>query len=150
MPARQRHRLAQRAEHVANSLDDHNAEAEGDQDLILLRPRVVEANKPTLGSQANQQQHQRAQCERGGERVEMAQHHESRVGAQHEHRAVREIEHAQGAENDGEPTGDQRQQATERDTVKCLREELGKRGHRETVLAWSAVFNKSGRQVEAA
>ena len=64
----------------------------------------------------------------------MAEHDKGRIGAEHEHGAVGEIQHAERAENDGEPTRDQRQQAAEGDPVEGLREKLREGGHREKYI----------------
>ena len=132
-PARQRHPLAQAAEDVTDGLDHHDAESERDQDLIFLRPAIVEADQAALGRQPTSKSSSAPSASARDKRIPVAEHDECRIGAEHEHGAMGEIENAERAENDGKPAGNQRQQAAERDTVEGLREKLREGGHREKV-----------------
>jgi hypothetical protein len=50
----------------------------------------------------------------------VAKHDERHIGAEHEHCAVGEIQHAERTENDRQPARNQRQQASQCDTVESL------------------------------
>ena len=53
----------------------------------------------------------------GRRRANDGLHDKSRVGAQHDHLAMRHVDHAHGAEGDGEPDGGQQQHRAERNAI---------------------------------
>lgn len=106
-------------------LDQHDAQAEGHQQLVLRRARVEVADDDALGHHAHQHHEQRAGDDGQHEGAAQVVGHPAGVAAQHEHRAVREVEHAQRAVDDGQAGGDQRQQGAEHQPVEQLRDEVG-------------------------
>src|SRR5262249_2362308 len=107
------------------------AEAEGHQDLVLGRAAVEIADDDALHHHAEQHHEQRAGGERRDERAGVLVGDEPGVSAEHEHRAVREVEHAERAVDDGEPRADQREQRAQHEPVEHLRDEIDPVDHDE-------------------
>src|SRR6185437_9209718 len=61
---------------------------------------------------------------RDGERIGILECDETGITAEHEHRAMREVEHAERAIDDGQAGADQRQQRSERQAIEHLRNEV--------------------------
>ena len=110
---RRRHGLRQAAEEKAHRLDEHDAEAEGHQQLVLVRPRVEVADDHPLHHHADQHDEQRAGDDGDDEGARIGIGDPAGVAAEHEHRAVREVEDAERAVDDGQAGGDQREQRAE-------------------------------------
>ena len=104
----------------AHQLDEADAEPEGDKELILMRTVIEVADDDALHHHAQHHHEQRARNHRDDERTGIFIGHEAGVTADHEHRAMREVEHAERAVDDGQPGADQRQQGTERQPVEYL------------------------------
>ena len=79
-----------------------DAEAEGDKKLILMRPAVEMADDDPLHQDADNHHKQRAGDHGDDERAGIAVGDIAGVTAQHEHRAMREVEHAERAIDDGQ------------------------------------------------
>ena len=92
------------------SFDDDDADAEGDQELILRRAAVEVADDHQLDEAADHHQEQRAGDHRDDEGPGRLERHVAGIAAQHEHRAVRQVQHAERAVDDGQARADQRQQ----------------------------------------
>lgn len=107
-----RHRDVQRiaAEQRAHRFHQHDAGAEGDQDLVLGRTLIEQPHDNALDDHADQQ-HEHEHHDEGEEpRAGGVQHHVGNVGADHEQRAMREVQYPQGAQDDGQSARDQGEQ----------------------------------------
>ena len=100
---RRRHGLRQAAEEEAHYFDEHDAKAEGDQELVLVRTAVEVTDDDALDENADDHAEQRAADHRGDVRAGVAVGQPAGVTAEHEHGAVREVQHAERAIDDGEP-----------------------------------------------
>ena len=107
----------------------HDAEAEGDQKLILVRPAVEVADDDPLHHHADDHHEQRAGDHRDDEGVGIGVGDIAGVAAEHEHRAMREVEHAERAVDDRQAGRDQRQQRAEHQPVEHLRNEISPIDH---------------------
>ena len=121
---RRRHRLRKAAEDEADRFHEDDAEAEGDEELILGRAAVEVADDHALHHHADQHDEQRAGDDGGDERARIGVGDPAGVAAEHEHRAMREIQHAERAVDDGEARGDQRKKRAEHQPVETLRYEI--------------------------
>ena len=82
---------------------------------MLRSIRMPIAARDQEGERQRDQQRGVEQVRRGG--ADDLLHDEGRVGAQHHHLAMRHVDHAHGAEGDGEPDRRQQQHRAERDAV---------------------------------
>ena len=121
---RRLHRLRQAAEEETHELDEDDAETEGDQELVLVRPLVEMADDAAFHHHADQHDEQRAGDDRDDERAGIAIGDPAGVAAEHEHGAMREVEHAERAVDDRQAGRDQRQQRAEHQSVERLRDEI--------------------------
>ena len=119
-----RHRLRKTAEEEAHRLDEDDAETEGDEKLVLVGARIKIADDQPLHQHADQHHEQRAGDHRDDERAGIGVGDPAGIAAQHEHRAMREVEHAKHAVDDRQPRGDQREQRAEHQPVETLRDEI--------------------------
>ena len=120
-PRRRRHHLRQAAEEKADGLHEDDAQAEGDEHLVLVWPGVERADDDPLRYHPDEHDEQRAgdDCDDEGARVSVC--HPAGVTAEHEHGAVREVEHAERAIDDRQAGRDQRQQRAEHQPIEALR-----------------------------
>ena len=126
---RRRHDLRLAAEHEANQLDENNAETEGHQQLVFMRPVVEMPDDDALHQDAEDRHEQRSGDDGDDEGPGIIIGDIAGIAADHEHRAMRQIENAERAVNDGQARRDQRQQRTERQPVEDLRNEVGPIDH---------------------
>ena len=98
-----RHRLGQAAEEETHGLDEDDAEAEGDQKLVLVRTAIEVADDDTLDHHADDHDEDRTGDHGGDERAGVTERHPAGVATEHEHRAVRKIEDAESSVDDGQP-----------------------------------------------
>ncbi len=115
MPAAQaggRHAQRQAAEHEPDQLDQHDAETERHQELVLRRAGVEMADDDELDQSSDDEQEQRPGDDGDGEGAGRLERDEAGIAAEHEHGAVRQVEDAERAVDDGEAGADQRQQRT--------------------------------------
>ena len=110
--------------HQANQFDEADAQPEGDEQLILVRTVIEVPDDDALHHHAHEHDEQRAGDHRDHERSGILEGDIAGVAAEHEHRAMREVEHAERAVNDGQAGTDQRQQSAQRQTVEYLRNEI--------------------------
>ena len=126
---RRRHRLRQAAEEEAHRLHEHDAEAEGDQQLVLVRAGIEVADDHPLHHHADQHDEQRAGNDGDDEGAGIGVGDPAGIAAEHEHRAVREIEDAERAVDDRQAGRDQRQKGAEHHAVEHLRNKIGPVDH---------------------
>jgi hypothetical protein len=100
-------------------------------DRLPKKNRIVSTNTDhdALHHHADDHDEHRAGKDGDNERARIGIGQPAGVAAEHEHGAVSEIEHAEGAVNDGESGGDQRQQRSEHEAVEALRNEIGPVDH---------------------
>ena len=98
------------AEQRAHGFHQHDAGAEGDQDLVLGRPAVEQPHHHTLDDHADEQHEDEHRGQSEEPRTGCVQHDIGDIGADHEQRAVGEVQHAQGAKDDGQAAADQGEQ----------------------------------------
>ena len=109
-PGRRRHRLRQAAEEQPDDFDEDDAQAERDQNLVLVRARVEMADDDALHRDAEDEHEEGAGDQSAsGERAGILIGDDAGIAADHEHGAMREIEHAQRAVDDRQTGTDQRQ-----------------------------------------
>ena len=87
------------------------------------------ADDDPLHHHADQHDEQRAGDDGDDERAGVGIGDPAGVAAEHEHRAVREIEHAERAVDDRQAGGDQREQRAEHQPVEALRYEVSPVDH---------------------
>ena len=97
---RRRHRLRQAAEEKTHGLDEDDAETEGDEQLVLVRPRIEVTDDHALHHHADQHDEQRAGDDGDDEGAGIGVGDPAGIAAEHEHGAVREVEHAERAVDD--------------------------------------------------
>ena len=131
MPAStwRRHGLRKAAEEEAHGLDEHDAKAEGDEKLVLVGARIEIADDQPLRQHPDQHHEQRAGDHRQDEGAGIGIGDPAGVAAEHEHRAMGEIQHAQHAVDDRQAGGDQREQRAEHQPVETLRYEISPVDH---------------------
>src|SRR5574340_1165656 len=129
--------LAFPAEDHPDSFDDDDGSAEVDQDLVLVRPAVEPADQHPLEHHPGDEHEEGAADEPDDERAGGAGNYKHRVRTQHEQRTVREVEHAERAENDGKAAAYERQQRSKREAIEGLREEQRRARHAAfSSLSW--------------
>jgi hypothetical protein len=98
------------AEHRADRFHQHDSDAECHKDLILGRAAVEQPHHDTLNDDTDQKHEQRADA--GGQEPGSGRLHDDEhgIGAKHEHRAMREVQHPERAQNDCQPAADEGQQ----------------------------------------
>ncbi len=111
------------AEHRTHGLNQDDADAKGDQDLVLWRAMVEQSDHDPFYQHARDKHEQCPNGDPQEPRAGRLQHHEQGIGAQHEQSAVSEVQHAEGAEDDGQATADQGEQRAECEAVECLRQQ---------------------------
>src|SRR5262249_45976210 len=121
-----------------HQFDQDDAEAERDQKLILMRARVKMADDDALDQYADDHDKKRSRDHRRDERPGVAVGQPAGIAAEHEHGAMREIEDAERAIDDGEARGDQRKQRAEHQPVETLRNEIGPIDHGSATVARKA------------
>jgi hypothetical protein len=121
--------LALRAEDGPHRLDDDDTRSERDEKLILRRAVVEPSDQPALQQRAEDEHEHGSREHADDEGAGIAGHHIDRIGADHEQRAMRQVEHAQRAENDGEPAAYERQQHPKGKAVEGLRNQQRRAGH---------------------
>src|SRR6478752_304131 len=82
-----------------------------------------------LHDDADHPYEKRAGDHRGDERSRRLERYIARIATEHEHRAVREVQHAQRAVDDRESRADEGKQRAERQAVEQLRKEIGPSDH---------------------
>ncbi|MGY3471518.1 hypothetical protein ACVW0I_008389 [Bradyrhizobium sp. LM6.11] len=97
--------------------------------LILVGAMIEMADDDAFHEDAEQHHEQRARDDGENERFRVLVGDEAGIAADHEHRAMREVEHAERAVNDGQAGADQREQGAEREPVEKLRNEIGPTNH---------------------
>ena len=107
----------------------HDREAERDEELVFERAAVEVADDDPLHQHADHQQEQRTRDHRDDERPGRLVRDVTRITTEHEHRAVREVQHAERAVDDRQPGADERKQRAEREAVEELRDEIGPGDH---------------------
>jgi hypothetical protein len=112
------------------AFDEDDAEPERDQKLVLVRTVIEVADDDTLRHHANDHDEDRSGDHGDNERTRVAVGDPARVAAEHEHRAVREIEDAERPVDDGQPRRDQCEQGAEHQAVEALRQEIRPIDHR--------------------
>ena len=117
------HGPGQAAEAEPHQLDHDDADAEGDQQLVFRRAAVEMPDKHQFDDAADHQQKERTRDHRDGERPGGVEGQVAGIAAEHEHRAMRQVQDAEGAVDDGQPRSDQRQQRARRQPVEQLRDE---------------------------
>src|SRR6185437_4741896 len=120
--------------HQADQFDETDAEAEGDQKLILVRAVIEMADDDPLHQYADDHDEQRARDHRDDERAGVLERDITGVAAEHEHRAMREVEHPERAIDDGQPGTDERKQSSQRQAVEYLRNEIRPINHLKTIV----------------
>ncbi len=121
---RRRHSFRQAAKEEAHSLDEDDAEAEGDQDLVFARAAVKVADNQAFHQHADDHNEQRAGDEGDDKGAGETIAEPAGIAAEHEHSAVREVEHAERAVNDRQAGRNQRQQRAEHQPIETLRDEI--------------------------
>ena len=89
-----------------------------------MRAVVKVADDPALNRHADQHHEQGAGDDGDDERAGIGVGDPASVAAEHEHRAVREVQHAERAVDDGEARGDQREKRSQHQSVETLRYEI--------------------------
>jgi hypothetical protein len=123
-PTRRRHGFRQAAEEEADDLDVDDAQSERHEDLILVGPVIKMSDDDLLHRNAEEQHEARSRCDRDEVGAGILVSDDARIAANHEHRAVREVENAQSAIDDRQTGTQQRQQSAEHEPVECLRQEI--------------------------
>ena len=123
-PGRRRHHLRQTAKEEARDLDEHDAKAKGEKQLILMRTAVEESDNEPFHHDAHEHDEQGTGDYGDDERAGIGISDPAGVTAQHEHRAVRQIEDAERTVNDRQAGGDQREEGAEHQPVEALRYEV--------------------------
>ena len=126
---RRRHRLRKAAEEKADGLHEHDAEAEGDEELVLVRAGIKVADDHQLHHRSDQHDEQRAGNDGDDEGARISVGDPASIAAQHEHCAVREIEDAERAVDDRQARRDQREKGAEYNAVENLRNKIGPVDH---------------------
>ena len=101
-------------------------------------PAVEVADDEPLHHDADQHPEQRAGDHRDDEGAGERSTRPAGVAAEHEHRAMGEIQHAERAVDDRQAGGDQRQQRAEHQPVEELREEIGPIDHGRSAFPGAA------------
>src|SRR6185437_10510566 len=96
----------------------------------FVRTRIEVANDDPLHQHAEDRDEQGADDNRYDERSGIGVGHPSGVTAEHEHRAMREVQDAERAVDDGEPRRDQREQCAEYQPIEALRDEIAPIDHK--------------------
>ena len=126
---RRRHQLRLAAENKAHDLDENDTKTECHQKLIFMRAAVEVPDDDALHQNSDDRHEQRSGNDRDDERSGIAIGDKAGVTAEHEHRAVREVQNAKRAVNDSQARRDQRQQSAEHQPVKSLRYEISPVDH---------------------
>ncbi len=126
---RGRNGLRQAAEEKAHGLHEHDAKAEGHQQLVLVRPGIEVADDHALHHHADQHDEQRTGDDGDDKGARIGIGDPAGVAAEHEHRAVGKVEDAERAVDDGQAGGDQRQKRPEHHSVEDLRDKIGPVDH---------------------
>ena len=116
--------LRQAAKEEARGLDEHDAEAKGEEQLVLVRTAVEGSDHDPLHHHADEHDEQGTGDDGDDERAAVGVGDPAGVAAEHEHRAVRQIEDAERAVNDRQAGGDQREERAEHQPVEALRYEI--------------------------
>ena len=117
------------AEDQAYEFDKNDAETERHQKLIFMRPVVEMPDDDALHQNADNRHEQRSGNDGDDERPGVAVRDITGVTAEHEHRAVRQVQDAERTVDDGQARRDQRQQGAERQPVEHLRYEISPVDH---------------------
>jgi len=113
----------------ADHLNEADAEAKGDEQLIFVGATIEVANNDAFHQDAENHDEHRA-CRYGDdEGAGIFERDIAGVTTEHEHRAVGEIEHAERSVDDRQAGADQREQRSERQAVEQLGNEIGPANH---------------------
>ena len=116
-PLRYRHSLRDTSEMGAHGLDDDDPKSECDKDLILVWAFIVIADEDALDDHPQQKRNDRTRGNGDQERLGGRTCDIRSVGANHIKGAVREIDHSEGAKDNGKPHCDQHKQCAEREPI---------------------------------
>src|SRR4051812_47104208 len=94
-----------------------------------MRAAVEMTDDHTLHHDTDEHDENGSGDHRSNERPCVAVGEPTGVAAEHEHRAVREVQYSERAVNDGQAGGDQREQRAKHEAVETLRYEIGPVDH---------------------
>jgi hypothetical protein len=117
---RRRHNLRLACEEEAHGFDEADAKPESDQKLVFVRPVIKVTDDDAFDRHPEHHHEERTGDHRNDERLRVVIGHQAGITSEHEHRAMRKVQHAERAIDDGQPRADQRQQRTECEPVEKL------------------------------
>ena len=120
---RRRDGLRQAAEEKAHDLHEDDAKAESDEKLVLVWARIKMADDQPLHQHPNEHHKERTRDNRQDKRPGIGIGNPAGVAAQHEHRAVGEVKHAERAIDDRQAGRNQREKRAEHQSIETLRYE---------------------------